>query len=621
MQKRRGPSLLRGRLALLGATGLLFILAGLSVALVASAQDPPLTATKSAEPDAVLPGDLVAYTLTFTNTGPEDLTLERIADTLPEGFSYAGMQTGPEPSSTVGPVVWTSLEDVASGSSLQLAYIVQVGTGVQPGVYTNEVEARLDTTEIVTASAQMTVLGAILDGSKTASASEVMVGEPLDYAVTISNSGTSTATLTSVTDTLPGDFQFVSMLEGPAPTVQGDDLIWSDLEVGPGQSLALRYRVTADGPVDSVQTNHVAVSSPDDTLPAMEVGVTLRERVFWGYVPLVSYVVPPPPPVPYRVAFERQIVGNYEIYAVNADGTDLVNVSNLTGGDVTPQYSPDGEEIAWVRFVGGAGEIIVANADGSNQVNVTNHAKDDRGPVWSPDGTKIAFYSLRQEERWEIYSMNADGSNVERLTDRFCQSHDPVWSPDGLKIAFVCGLRPYAEVYVMNADGSNWQRLTEDATNDYYEDAALAWSPDSTRLAYVKYYNEGHSKGNIFTVNVNTKEIVQVTSKDTASHSPAWSPDGTRIAFSTYRSEESASYDIVIANPNGDNVLNLTRAAKFDNQPRWSSDGAKIAFISNRDSSDSTIYYLYVMNADGTGQVRLTNSTANELNPNWRPQQ
>ncbi|RPI54800.1 MAG: DUF11 domain-containing protein [Chloroflexi bacterium] len=616
MQKQRGPGLFRRRLALLSVTGLL-ILAGLSLALVASAQDPPLTVTKSALPGAVEPGEVVAYTLTFTNTGPEDLALIGITDTLPAGFSFAGMQAGPEPSSSGGPIVWTNLEDVGSGSSFQLVYAVQVDIDTVPAVYPNVVEAQIEGGETVTASAEVTVLGAILDGIKTASASEVMVGEPLDYAVVITNSGTSTATLTTISDTLPSQFEYLSMLVGPAPTEQDNSLIWSHLEVGPGQSLELGYRVRADGPVDSIQTNRVEVSSPDESLAAMETDVTLREHTFWVYIPLVSYVLPPPPVTTYRLAFERQTPGNFEVYAVDADGTDLVNISDMGSGDVTPQFSPDGNKIAWVHFLDGSGEIMVANANGSNQLNVTNHAKDDRGPTWSPDGTKIAFYSLRQEERWEVYSMNADGSNVERLTDRFCQSHDPVWSPDGTKIAFICGLRPYAEVYVMNADGSNWQRLTEDATNDYYEDAALNWSPDSTRLAYVKYYNEGHSKGNIFTVDVNTKEIVQVTNKDTASHSPAWSPDGTRIAFSTYDQE---SYDIVIVDPDGSNLLNLTRAAKFDNQPRWSSDGAKIAFISNRASSDTTVFYLYVMDADGSDQVRVTNATANELNPTWRPQ-
>ncbi len=613
MQSQRGRSLNRGRLALLSVTALLVMVACLVVALVASAQGTTLTVTKSALPDAVEPGELVLYTVTLTNTGQQALTLESVSDTLPSGFSFAGMQSGPDPTSTEGPIVWTELESLPGGETLQLRYRVQVDTTV-PDIYTNQVEARVSGGGTVSAGVDVTVLGVILEGSKTASANQVMVGEPLDYTVLIANNGTSPATLTTIADTLPSQFDYVTMLAGPAPVEQQGQLIWSNLVVNPGETLELRYRVTANGPLGSVQTNHVEVTSPDGSLEPLEASVTLQEPVFYAYVPLVSYVVPI---IPYRITFERQNPGNFEVYAVNADGSDLVNVSNMTGGDISPQFSPDGTKIAWVHFPDGAGEVMVANADGSGRVNLTNHLKDDRGPVWSPDGTKIVFYSLREEERWEVYTMNANGSNVQRLTDRFCQSHDPVWSPDGTKIAFICGLRPYAEVYVMNADGSNVLRLTEDDTSDYYEDTALDWSPDSTRLAYAKYYNDGHSKGDIFTANVNTGAIVQITAKDTASHAPTWSPDGTKIAFSTYI---DGSYDIVTVNANGSNLVNLTRAAKFDNQPRWSSDGAKIAFISNRASTDSTVYYLYVMNADGSDQVRVTSATANELNPHWRPQ-
>lgn len=624
MQERRGPSPFGGRLALLGLAGLLLALAGLSVALVASAQQLPLTVTKSAAPTAVEPGGNIAYTLTITNTGDEDISLQAITDTLPAGFSYAGWQEGDEPSSE-SPLVWRDLEDLYKSSSFRLVYYVAVEGTVQPGVYSNTVTVLPEDGDPVSASVDVTVLGAILEGSKTASASEVKVGDPLDYTVRIDNNGTSTATLTTIVDTLPADFDFQSMLAGPDPQVQDDVLTWSNLEVGPGQSLELRYRVTTGGAVNAAHTNQVQVTSPDDDLPPMSASVTLRERKFRAYLPLIIRTEPPAPPeTPYRVAFQRQDPGNLEVYAVNSDGTGLLNVSNMAGGDTTPQFSPDGTRIAWVHFQDGVGEIMVANADGSGRVNVTNHAKDDRGPVWSPDGTKIAFYSLRQEERWEVYSMNPDGSNVQRLTDRSCQSHDPAWSPDGTKIGFICGLREFAEVYVMNADGSNWQRLTEDPTDKgYFEDAALTWSADSQWLGYVKYRDKGHSKGGgVYRVNVNTKEIVTIMESDSnAFHAPAWSPDGTKLAFSAYRPIDSGSYDIVVVNPyNPDGSTNLTMTAKFDNQPRWSSDGAKITFISNRASSDASVFHVYVMDANGSNQVRVTAGTVDERNPAWRPQ-
>ena len=75
-------------------------------------------------------------------------------------------------------------------------------------------------------------------------------------------------------------------------------------------------------------------------------------------------------------------------------------------------------------------------ADGSNQTRLTNNTGDDFSPAWSPDGTKIAFRSARDGNH-EIYVMNANGSNPIRLTNQFEGITQPAWSPDGTKMVFV----------------------------------------------------------------------------------------------------------------------------------------------------------------------------------------
>ena len=81
-----------------------------------------------------------------------------------------------------------------------------------------------------------------------------------------------------------------------------------------------------------------------------------------------------------------------EIYAVNADGSGKVNLTNDPADDFTPSWSPDGTKIAFARWDGGSGaEVYVMNADGTGQTNLTNNPADDSEPAWSPDGTKIAF--------------------------------------------------------------------------------------------------------------------------------------------------------------------------------------------------------------------------------------
>jgi len=97
-----------------------------------------------------------------------------------------------------------------------------------------------------------------------------------------------------------------------------------------------------------------------------------------------------------RVLFQSDRTGDWEIYVVRADGTQLVRLTNSAGPDVTPVWSPDGKRIvfAYERDAGDS-EIYVMNADGSGQRRLTRQPGDDSHPHWSPDGSSIVFNSAR----------------------------------------------------------------------------------------------------------------------------------------------------------------------------------------------------------------------------------
>jgi len=101
-----------------------------------------------------------------------------------------------------------------------------------------------------------------------------------------------------------------------------------------------------------------------------------------------------------EIAYVSTQDGNLEIYAVAADGSGQVNLTNHPARDQDPSWSPDGSRIAWSSSAGGAHQDIwVMNADGSQRANYTPEA-DTTGaagtgvqPSWSPDGSAIAFAS------------------------------------------------------------------------------------------------------------------------------------------------------------------------------------------------------------------------------------
>jgi Tol biopolymer transport system component len=287
-----------------------------------------------------------------------------------------------------------------------------------------------------------------------------------------------------------------------------------------------------------------------------------------------------------KIAFETKRDGNYEVYTVNPDGSDLINLTKTSPTwEGNAAYSPDGTKIAFGGDLDDIyWQIYVMNTDGTNirRLTSTFGTADNWEPTWSPDGTKIAFTSNRDGDGEEIWVMNADGTNQVKLTDTpGYQNLQPDWSPAGDKIAFLTNRHnpngyDNFELYVMNVDGTNQTRITNNthlagANNDYY---------------------------------------------------PEWSPDGTKIAFVYDGGNEPRSDQIHVMNADGSGRVNLSNNTAYEYNPAWSPDGSQIVFMSNRDGN----FELYVMNADGTNQTRLTYNlgngidpkTANDYFPDWQ---
>lgn len=183
-------------------------------------------------------------------------------------------------------------------------------------------------------------------------------------------------------------------------------------------------------------------------------------------------------------------------------------------------------------------------------------------------------------------------------------------TPRAPRLAFASDRDGNYEIYTMNDDGSGLTRLT----NDPAEDSRPSWSPDGTRVAF-----DSDRSGNydIYVMNADGSGLVRLTDDPSHDVFPVWSPDGTRIAFASLRAEtdpacDPCNWELYVMQADGSGQTRLTNDPAEDFGPTWSPDGTRLAFDSNRDGS----YNIYAMNVDGSGD--LTNLTQDPSgSPAW----
>ena len=259
----------------------------------------------------------------------------------------------------------------------------------------------------------------------------------------------------------------------------------------------------------------------------------------------------------------------------------------LICGTVSPLLAkaPTTPKILFTSRRDGNLEVYTMNPDGSEQVNLTQHPALDLEAAWSPTGEQILFVSDREGTR-DLYLMDADGANVRRVLKKKIKEWRtaPTWSPDSKRFAYQ--LKDWNFI----KGGLYLGTFGEEHDEFIAKYSEPAWSPDGSVIAGSIAQEPG---AQLMFINVHTREVEQPLPNEELlfQFDPSWSAAGDRLAIAGNKHPIPAILDrdlhrvwkdkqtIYIVNRDGTGLRQLVEEAGRDAQyPELSPDGSEVLY-------------------------------------------
>lgn len=264
-----------------------------------------------------------------------------------------------------------------------------------------------------------------------------------------------------------------------------------------------------------------------------------------------------------------------------------------------------------------APNLVATGAGKSLQRVSADDNANETGPALSRDG-KWLLYSLATFETDDnpstlrVVRSRADGKGATALSKSTASTYSPTWLPNGNAYFAVSNALGSVDIVKSLKVAPNAAMSRVLSGRDLPEVQGVVVSPTGTHVAF-------HSKvGGVWTIGVARIDGSELTNLVPGAF-PSWSPDGTRLVF---HQQGNDGWQIYVTDIEGGELTQLTDGNAINEYPAWSPDGKSIAFLSNRGwdrfvDANEGVRNVYVIHADGTGLVALTDGARRMEETSW----